>query len=249
MKTSNKLMISTLVILLVSLTIYDFALKAEYVAGNYKDPYKDYTSNGIKNFDEIEIDASNMMNITVRKGDYAIHTAKNNDDIVQYTKVGNRLIISVDFSKNAKSNDPNIAHFNNIDIYCPKITYVKTNDHRYTMPMKKTDPENRESGNRAEGVLMLRRFKLDSLNIEHKSGTIFLGKDTITLLKITTTFRSNLNIEDDVYVGQADMHINDQSSLRLEKFNMQKFNYTLADSATITLTSKGAALKNLINKL
>lgn len=249
MKTSNKLMISALVVLLVSLTIYNSALKAEFVSGRYKDPYKDYTSNGIKNFNEIEINATNMMDITIRKGDYAIHTAKSNNDIVKYTKVGNRLIISVDFEKNPKSNDPNIPHFNKVDIYCPQITYVKTDEHGYTMPMKKISPEDRESVNNAGGMIMLRRFKLDSLNIEHKSGTIFLGKDTIASLRTTTTAKSYLNIEKDVYIGKADMHINDKSSLSLEKFDIPKFNYTLADSATITFTSKGATLKDLINKL
>jgi len=249
MKTSNKLMLGALVVLLVSLTIYDFTLKAEYLTGNYKNPYKDYISSDIKSFNEIEINATNMINITIRKGDYAIHTAKSNEDILRFTKVGNRLIINVDFEKNPKSNDPNIAHFNKVDIYCPNITYVKTNEHRYTMPMKKISQEDRESVNSAEGILMLRRFKLDSLNIEHKSGTIFLGKDTIGLLRVTTAAQSNLNIEDDVYISKADMHINDQSTLRLEKFNIPKFNYTLADSATITFTSKGATLKDLINKL
>ena len=243
-------MLSALVILLVSLTIYNFALRAEYLSGEYKNPFRAYRSSAIKNFNEIEVNDVNMMHVMVRKGDYSIHTAVSNADSVRFTKVGNRLIINIDFTKNSKSDDPNLPHWNEVVIYCPQLTYVKTNNHNYSIPLKRMSlQENNDYNYNAAGTVTLRRFKLDSLCIEQKGGTVNIGKSEIAFLKSTTAAASRLNIADDVYIDKADMHINDFSTLRLEKFNIPKFNYTLADSATITFTSKGATLKDLINKL
>lgn len=248
MKTSNKLLLGALVVLLVSLTLYNSALKAEYLSGNYKDPYKNYTHINIKDFDEIEIDAANMMDVTVRHGKYAIHVSKDNNDSIKFTKVGNRLIINVDVTKNHQSNNPNIAHFNNIEIYCPQLTYLKTDKHQYTMPLKKLSPDEIQYFREASGDIKLRRFKLDSLSIEQKSGLITLGRDTIASLKAVTAAESRLKIEEDTHITKADLRINDRSSLQLEKFNISQFSYTLADSAEITLTSNGAMLKDALKK-
>ena len=117
------------------------------------------------------------------------------------------------------------------------------------MPLKKLSPDEIQYFKEAAGDIKIRRFKLDSLSIEQKSGLINLGKDTIASLKVVTAAKSRLRIEEDTHITKANLHINDHSSLELEHFNIPQFSYTLADSAEITLTSKGAMLKDALRKL
>jgi hypothetical protein len=42
MKTSNKLVIAAIIVVLLSLVGYDYLLKGAYVSGKYKDPYNTF---------------------------------------------------------------------------------------------------------------------------------------------------------------------------------------------------------------
>lgn len=246
MKTSNKLILSVLAILLVSITAYDFALKAEYFTGEYKNPFKGYANKTIKNFNEIEVDAINMLHVTIQQGDYSVHIAQDNTDSIKLTQAGNRLIVNVDFAKRVASDNPNVSHTNDIVIYCPRLTYIKTDGHHYSIPRKKMTDEQRYEVERGGRSVNLSGFTLDSLSIEQKAGSVNIMGSNIGVLKSTTAARSRLHISDDTRIGRADMHINDHSYLTFEKFNIHKFNYTLADSATITFTSRGSFFKELM---
>jgi hypothetical protein len=239
-------MLSVLAILLVSVTIYDFALKAEYLSGNYKNPFAGYASKNIKDFNEIEVDAINMLHVTIQQGDYAVRVSKTNTDSIKLTQTGNRLIVNVDFAKRAASDDPNVMHGNDIVIYCPRLVYIKTDEHHYSIPRKKMTDEQRYEVERGGRSVNLNNFILDSLSIEQKTGSFNINGSKIGVLKSTTAARSRLHISDDTRIGQAEMHINDHSYLTFEKFNVPKFSYTLADSATIAFTSKGNFFKELM---
>ena len=246
MKTSNKLILSVLAILLVSVTVYDFALKAEYLSGSYKNPFNGYASKTVKNFNEIEVDAINMLHVTIQQGDYSVHVAQDNTDSIKLTQTGNRLIVNVDFEKRAASDNPNVSHTNDIVIYCPRLTYIKTDEHHYSIPRKKMTNEQRYEVERGGRSVNLNSFILDSLSIEQKTGSVKINGSKIGVLKSTAAARSRLHISDDTRIGQAEMHINDLSSLTFDKFNIPKFSYTLSDSATITFTSKGHFFKELM---
>lgn len=246
MKTSNKLMLSVLAILLVSVTVYDFALKADYLTGNYKNPFTGYANKTVRNFNEIEVDAINMLHVNIQQGDYAVHISENNTDSIKLTQTGNRLIVNVDFAKRAASDDPNVMHGNDVIIYCPKLTYIKTDEHHYSIARKNMTNEQRYEVERGGRSVNLNSLVLDSLNIEQKTGSVNINGSKIGTLKSTTAAGSRLHISDDTRIGQADMHINDHSYLTFEKFNIRKFSYTLADSATIAFTSKGIFFKELM---
>lgn len=247
MKTSNKFLLSALVVSLVSLTLYNSALKAEFVTGNYKSPYARYENKNLKAFNEVQVNGTNLMDVIIRKGDYAAHLNSENTEDIKLTQVGKRLIVSVNFVNHPSADDARAEHYNQVIITCPQLVYVQTNEHemRNQVPVDK----NGYVYNGDNNTIAIRRFNLDSLNIQQNAGIIKIGKCNIEQLKATALAKSKLKIDEDTYINKADLHINDRSSLELEKFNIPHFNYTLADSATITLTSKGALLKDMINKL
>ena len=55
MKTSNKLFVAAVALVLGSLATYDAALRAEYRSGHYKDPLHNYQALGLRNFDAVSV--------------------------------------------------------------------------------------------------------------------------------------------------------------------------------------------------
>jgi hypothetical protein len=235
-------MLSALVVLLGSLTVYDFALRAEYFSCSYKNPFAGYARKNIKDFNEIEVDATNMIRVSIKQGNYSIRVSLTNTDSVKFEKVGNRLIVSVDFKKNPKLADADKVHINNIYIFCPKLSTVIT-DEQHLLMTNKAKIENEERGTR---LVVIENFKLDSLNTRQNNGNLNIYSSKIASLKSVTAGNSALCINEDCFVGKADMNITDHSSLILPKFNIPQFTYAIADSATINFTSKGAFLKELV---
>lgn len=246
MKTSNKLMLGALVVILVSLVVSNFGLRAEYLSGEYKNPFSGYAQKSIEGFNEIEVDAINMMHVTIQQGNYAVHLSGTNTDSIKLTHAGNRLIVDVDFVKKAMSDDPNVPHMNDIIISCPQLIYIKTEEHHYSIARRKLTGEDAFEVTRGGRSVNLEDFRLDSLNIDQKTGAVNIRNSKIASLKAVTDARSRLSISDDTHIDKADLHINDYTHLTFEKFNIRKFNYTLADSATITFTSKGNFFKELM---
>jgi len=135
MKTSTKLIISAIIVLIISMGIYNSALKAEFLTGNYKKAYHNFKPIGIKGFTEVEINGANLIDVEFKQGDYAVYNSKFNSDSVLFTKIGNRLIINIDLKKQTLRDTDRengviwpVANRrdNRITIICPRLTAIVT---------------------------------------------------------------------------------------------------------------------------
>src|ERR1700744_5227543 len=103
MKTSNKILIVTLAVLIISLVAYDLSLKAEYLKGDYTNPYHDYNKLNYSGFDEIELNASTAANIILIQGPFKVLAHPNAEDFLHVSKQGRRLVISAAFPYHYKN--------------------------------------------------------------------------------------------------------------------------------------------------
>ena len=67
MKNSNKILLVAIMALIIATVIYNLSLKAEYLAGFYKNPYHYAKSLNIKNFNAIHNKAGNIFDVIVKK--------------------------------------------------------------------------------------------------------------------------------------------------------------------------------------
>src|ERR1700744_785340 len=83
MKTSNKLLLTVVIIAISYLVIYDFSLGAEYLKGDYKTEFYHMHKQPISSFETVEHNAANIFNVKIEKGpEYAIWLSNNIDDQV-----------------------------------------------------------------------------------------------------------------------------------------------------------------------
>lgn len=261
MKTSNKLLLSALIIFLISLTIYNFALKAEYLTNNYKLPYLNYNKTKIKGFTEIQLNAANMMNVELKQGPFAIYIGKRNDDSVQIDKVGNRLIINLNLQEKpemrsddgSKEKFINEHRYNNIIIVCPNLSLLKTDD-AFLVKGKKLEKYNYTNGSPYDShrMISLEMFKLDSLTLMQTGRSqVSLSANVIKSIKADVGRQSSIIIRNNIIESMAlDIRAGGELSLgKLEGFKPNlptKFKYQFSDSSSVTLN--GATLRTIIKK-
>jgi hypothetical protein len=243
MKTSNKLILSALIILLVSIGIYNNALKAEFLTGNYKSPFRDYTAlNNIKDFDAIQVNASNQMQVKITNGDSKVWVSKFAADRIKITQKGKTLILDLAYDK-----DNN--WLNNVIISCPKLVSVKT--YAFYMDGNKKVIENDKHGNDGyygDNWVEIQGFKQDSLTLQQDNySKIKLEHNQINSLKaiegITLNAEPLLSIAKNNTIQNADLQINQKSQLELNNVYIPQLRTHFSDSAKVSFS--GVALKNL----
>src|SRR5687768_577263 len=99
MKKSNLFLLVAVLILLTSLAIYNTNLRAEYVSGAYKDPYRDFKTLNFKEFDAIVINATNGVNVNLQQGNFKVRVRENELKNIKFKLVNNQLVLDVNFPK------------------------------------------------------------------------------------------------------------------------------------------------------
>ncbi len=127
MKTSNKLILIALGLILISLFGYDLLLKGEYMSGNYKIPYRDFVDVNFKDFDIADLNSSTAANVKFIQGPYNVRMDKNASDYIKITQQGNRLQVDAIFEGDYLFNpNPYV-----ILISCPKLKEVANTNASY----------------------------------------------------------------------------------------------------------------------
>jgi hypothetical protein len=244
MKTSNLLLLSALIIFLVSLGIYNSALKAEYLTGNYKKPFKNYTVQNFKDFDEIEINAANQMDVNITSGTNAVRVAKNATDQIKITQKGKKLIINMVYPQDNRK-----SWFNSVMISCPKLVSVKTHAFYTNNGKRIIENENNEDNNNYNyHEVTITGFKQDSLHIEQDNASkVILKNNNINWLSVLTGTTVNatpkLKIDKGNSIQKADMQIGEKTELDINNVYIPQLKYHFSDSAKVVLS--GIALKSL----
>jgi len=243
MKTSNKLIIVALLLVVVSLVWYDYLLKAAYESGAYRDPYHNFTSLKFKNFDTVDIVSSTATNVKFIQGPFSVRVDPNALSYTFIKQNGRRLQINAVFEYNYYSDlNPYI-----VVISCPKLSELNADATYRSNNKQVTDTIVREEW-RMRGVL-IEGFSQDSLAINQDYGsTVVMSNNNIGILKATTgqspKSGSKLTILADNQFRSAKLNILNNSKLLLANALIGDLNYHLADSAKLIVTGKA---QNLIN--
>lgn len=234
MKTSNKLLLTAIIITLVSLVFYDLMLKSSYLKGDYKDPFKDYVSLNFKDFKTIDLSASTAANIILKQGPFSVRMDPSAADFVKISQNAGTLHIDAAFS--GSFNNPRAAYV--LVVSCPDLKQFNA-DARY-MAGDQPIIDTLASEDFKWRPSIISGFTLDSLTITEKhAASIILKGNKIRVLNavigIDNGSRSNMTIADDNRLQNAELNILNKSQLRLNGAAIN-LKYQLADSAKLILT-------------
>jgi hypothetical protein len=244
MKISNKLITAAFLLIFVSLFIYDHLLKAEYISGRYKDPYRDFVTLNNKDFEAVDVISTNAVNVKFIQGPFSVKVNVYAREFASISQQGHRLKIYSHFPHDYVQNGS--AYL--VIISCPKLAEVNANAIFGAGDKQIIDTVIREDWHMRQNLI--EGFKEDSLSIIQNYGSgIILSNNQIRALNVIIgkgkKSRSKITILTNNHIQQADMDILNRSQFLLEGTSIHDLKYQLADSAQIIF--KGTA-QNIINK-
>lgn len=230
MKTSNKLLIAAILIIIVSMVTYDFALRAEYLKGDYKSRFYGFEkTTSFNGFTRIDNRAANLISIDVEHGtESGIWVKSNWKNRFKIFRKGNTLIIEVleqEF-KHVNADDQSIT------IICPTLDEVTTTP--YAMKPN-------EESSYATGTTTLTGFVQQDLALKiNEASTLVLAKSKIQNLKALvgdkTSRTARLMIKPDNKITNATIEVLGRNTLDIVDAIIAKKNFTIADSATVVMS-------------
>ena len=237
MKTSNKLFVAAVALVLGSLASYDAALRAEYRTGHYKDPLRSYQALGLCSFDAVSVPSASGLRVKIVAGPFAVHVNKEAAEYVRVTQHGRQLLVTLAYPQEPED----LGHGEAIIITCPRLAALTT-EGTYTVAGR-FQLARREAGGQVE----VQGFRQDSLTLRQDQSTqIRLAGNTLGWLRAAAGARSgsepSLTIGSDNHIGVADLTIDHRGHLDLATA-IPRLRYQFSDSATIALS--GAAVRSL----
>ncbi|GAA4011317.1 hypothetical protein GCM10022408_24660 [Hymenobacter fastidiosus] len=220
MKTSNKLLVTIVGILVGSLLTYDIALKAEYRTGAYKNVFRHFTALSLRDFDEVQA-AGNNLDIRLTPGAFGVRVDKYSAPYIQVRQAGRRLLVTTSFPKDSQGQEKSIGGMK-VLISCPALTRVRT------------------TGDQA---VYVDDFTLDSLTIEQNgAGAVTLANNTLGFLRATTGPEAGpgaeLHLKENNRIAGANLTVRHKSGLSLENVFIPQFACQFSDSASVTISGK-----------
>ncbi|MBS1531663.1 MAG: hypothetical protein JSU01_15260 [Bacteroidetes bacterium] len=243
MKTSNKILIVTLALLIGCLGFYDMGLKAKYETGDYTNPYSNYEKLSYRNFDVVELNSSTAINIMLVQGPFKVLASSRVTDYLDIRQEKNRLIIGAKFPNQYRGEaDQYIVY-----ISCPRLSTLKADASYMAGDVKVTDTLARDLNWRPT---VINGFTADSLNIEEDhAGNVLLLNNKIGQLHATVGLSnrsgSALTIGQNNQFAGTEINVLNRSRLWIRANSTNNINYHLADSATLMVN--GASVKHLLN--
>lgn len=237
MKTSNKLLIAAILVIIVSMVTYDFALRAEYVKGEYKNRFYEKENLGFKGFKSIDNRAANYLTLSVERGDhFEVWVDKNLKDRIKISKIGDQLIVDVMDRKSPKI----VFYGNTITIICPSINEITTQPLwlvKEDQGIYPSDATTSLSGfNQQNLSLIVKEFthlNLEKTKIENLNATVGNNSSTHAYLFIASNNQ----------IGNANINVLGTNQLSIENPKINKTNFTISDSANVNFS--GSILKQL----
>jgi len=243
MKTSNKLFVAAVALVLGSLATYDAALRAEYRTGHYKDALYNYDALAFRNFDKVAVPAAGAMNVKIVAGPFGVHVNKEVAEYVRVTQQCEQLTVALAYPKERKW----LGRQNAVVISCPRLQALST-DGVYTVAGQPQVKKQVEYGN--ESHVLVKGFSQDSLTLtqDHASTVRFVG-NTLGQLRATTGLSvgsgSKLLLDPTNRIQAATLAMEHQSQLELE-VAIPQLRSRFSDSTTVVL--KGAAAHSIGTK-
>ncbi len=236
MKTSNKLLLTAILIIIVSMVTYDFALRAEYLKGTYKSRFYEMKKLNLENFTILDNRVANIISVQIEYGkSYAVYMNNDLKNNLLISKNGNKLLIDV-----ADKAKPIINPYNNnVIIICPKLDQVITRpDIRKSI--KEWDNDN--------GTTSITGFDQQNMDLFINTSThLNFEKNKIGHLQATVgnnlSQHAYLFIASNNQIKDAVIKVMGKNQLNIENPKIIKSTFDISDSATVSLG--GSILKQL----
>lgn len=247
MKTSYKLLVLAIIIIFGTTAAYDFALQKIYLMSDYTSPWRNYNTMLFKDFDTIEIVASNRIFTEIIQSDsfdVKLHKWVTDAKITQKGKI---LIINFDSQTNSY---PAGYTKRALVIKCPLLKEVKTDAisliNGKSVISKSADPDNFKGGH-----VLINGFKQDRFSLIMNNGsTVYLKENSFKFLDANIgsqdSSRSSINIDYSNSIESADIDLQNNSVMSLNNIYIKNFKYKLSDSTQVSLN--GISLRLLSNK-
>jgi len=229
MKKSTKIFTAAVLVLLVSLAIYDFDLRAVYLKGDYKEPYYSFERRNFTSFDHIELDAATVVNLKIEQGPFDVRSNPLASGFLKIKQQNGTLYIAAEFPERYQGLNAPFA----IYVRCPDLKMLKVNA-RYTFASHPvTDTLARDLNWKPT---LITGFKTDSLRIEEDyAANVRLENNQINKLDVVVGLSrhagSAISIGNGNNIGKASFDIRNHGQLRLQATTNGTSNYHIADGA------------------
>jgi len=241
MKNSNKILFLGIMLLIASLVVYDFELKAEYVKGDFLKPFANFQPSDFKDFNAIKLESGTAINLKVVKGPYRVAIEPTATDFVKIRKEGSTLIVSAAFGDHYRS----IQNDYVVLVSCPDLNSFSS-DSRYSQGNVSITDSVANAFNWKPTLIT--GFITDSLRvIEHNASNVVLENNRIGHLTADVGPNHNsgplFTIGSGNSFGAADLNIQNKSTLSIQSSAGNHIAYRIADSAKLNIS--GAISKQL----
>jgi hypothetical protein len=239
MKTSNKLLVAALALVLGTVVTYDVTLRAEYLTGRYKDPLQNYTKQALGNFDAVDVPSGTFIRVRIEAGPAGAWVNKDAAEYVRVRQHGRTLAVTLV--------NPAEEHFFGgqvaVVIRCPQLQTLTTD---VPFPVAQRKAHRHSAG----GEVVVRNFKQDSLRVNQRwTGTVKLEDNALRQLRAvagaSAGSKPRLEIAGSNRIQAADLAMNQESQLDL-RTRISQLRYQFSDGATVTFA--GAAASALTGK-
>lgn len=243
MKTSNKLALFGLVVILGAIVWFDLIIRSAYFAGDYKNAFREFEQLNFKNFNAIRLNASTAANIIVKQGPFDIKIEPYGKNYIKLTQKDSTLQIDVAF--NGSYLNPRFDYV--MLITCPKLLKFDA-DARYMAGSEQVTDTIAGADFRWRPSI-ISGFKQDSLAITatHASNIILTGNNMKSLKAVVGANEgsaSDITVTGDNRFEKADLKMLNKSRLRLQGGNITNMKYELADSAQLIVNGAARKLTN-----
>jgi hypothetical protein len=228
MKTSNKLLLAALLIISAYCVASAFALKTEYLKGDYKSRFYRMKKMDFTDFDAVEADLPN----TTAK--YAVWITNDLPDIDAAKK---KKTLTINYKTGTK---PSYGYGSSLIIICPKLVSLK-------LGKSLSNEQTLAIGyyNKIDGAFnIIKGFKQKSLTVEINNATnLQLQQTKIGKLDAFANW-GNLSVEGPNTIDTANFDIGAHNTLQLNYAEIRNPTYKLANTAKITVSGQSLHLLN-----
>lgn len=231
MKTSSKLLITAILIIIGSMITYDLALRAEYRKGTYKSRFYGFEkTTSLKKFTSIDNRVANLVLVQIEQGNnYSIWVKNDLISRIKFSRKGSQLVIDV-----VDKNNPQVsAYQTGIFIICPSLDRVTTTP-TFTA-------EEDAKGISYSNTTMLVGFNQQNLTLKvNRSTSLVLEKNKINNLDALVgndlSMFAFLGIGFNNQINNAVIKVSGKNNLDIQNAKITKKDFNISDSAHVSLS-------------
>ncbi|MFC6998180.1 head GIN domain-containing protein [Rufibacter roseus] len=236
MKKSNILLFTALAFFVCCLTAFNFAMKAQFDTGQYKDRYFDYVTFNQKGFSAVEVNGAARLNVRLTQGPHQVRAHKDAQEYLEIRQEGNKLIIDVNHKSDREQ------YHGEVLVSLPELTLLEVSS-KYTKAGK---PANTIAARFKYGNVQVTGFSQDSLQLlqDHATSVLLtnLKLDKLTAVAGTTPGSTPELFLAGNTIQAAHFDIKNKGKLELNNMLIPNLSYEFSDSASANFTGTSLQL-------